>query len=113
MTISIILPVPHPRGSLDFVAASELAQTLLHEAGITVGVFGLDVSFNEDHRYDRPEEERFSDHACVHLYGLIPANGATAAKADLKRLIPATEAVPATGSYQALGRKARRPSLMR
>lgn len=93
VTMSIILPASGPAGEADFVGARAQAETLLRAAGVTVGVLGLDVSFNEDHRDALPEHERFTDHASVHLYGLIRAEEAQAAKAALKRLIPATNAI--------------------
>lgn len=93
MTVSIILPGPEPGEQPDFVAAGELARTILRQAGVTVGIFGIDASWNEDHRQERDEAGRFDSHACLHLYGLIPAAGSLAVKAALKRLIPATEAV--------------------
>lgn len=91
---SIILPGPEPGEQPDFVAAGELARTILREAGVTLGVFGIDASWNEDHRQERGEAGRFDSHPCLHLYGLIPATGSLAVKAALKRLIPATDAVP-------------------
>jgi len=94
MTVSIILPMPVPSGQFAFAAAGELGQMILRKAGVTLGVLAIDVSWNEDHRHERDEEGRFTSHACLHLYGLIPAAGSLAIKAALKRLIPATEAVP-------------------
>lgn len=94
MTVSIILPPMNPDGAIDFVAERDRYAALLREAGITRGVFGLDVSWNEDHRYELPEEARFVDHACVHLYGLAPAVEALASKVALKQLIPTSNVVP-------------------
>ena len=93
VTVSIILPASRPNGEADFVGARAQAETLLRASGVTVGVLGLDVSFNEDHRDALPKDERFADHASVHLYGLIRAEEAPAAQAALKRLIPASEAI--------------------
>lgn len=93
-TVSIILPALDPDGVIDFGAERARYTALLREAGIVRGVFGLDLSFNEDHRGSRPAAERFPDHASVHLYGLAPAAEAGAAKAALKRLLPATDMVP-------------------
>ncbi|MBB5756520.1 hypothetical protein HNR00_001218 [Methylorubrum rhodinum] len=94
MTVSIILPVSDRDEGMDFVAYGERTRAMLQEVGITVGVFGLDMSCNEDHRTSLPESERFASHACVHLYGLALATEAQAAIATLKRLIPRTETVP-------------------
>jgi hypothetical protein len=93
VTMSVILPASGPDGEADFVAARDQAEMLLREAGVTVGVLGLDVSFNEDHRDALPENERFADHASVHLYGLVRAEEAPAAKMILRWLIPSTEAI--------------------
>ncbi|TXM97127.1 hypothetical protein FV242_32345 [Methylobacterium sp. WL64] len=92
--VSIILPGPETGEQPDFVAAGELARTILRQAGVTVGVLGIDASWNEDHRQERGEAGRFASHVCLHLYGLIPAANSLAVKAALKRLIPATDAAP-------------------
>lgn len=94
ITITIILPVLDSGGEPDFGAVRDQAETILREAGITLGVFGFDLSANEDHRRSRPDAERFADFYCVHLYGLAPAAQVKAAKPKLKRRIPATDAVP-------------------
>lgn len=94
MRVSIILPGLDPGEQPDFVAVGELAQTILRKAGVTLGVLGIDASWNEDHREDEGKAGRFANHACLHLYGLIPAAGSQTVKAALKRLIPATEAAP-------------------
>lgn len=94
VAVSIILPALDLDGTPDFRAAGELGQTILREAGVTTGVLGMDLSFNEDHRQEQDEAGRFASHPCLHLYGLIPAAGSLAVKTALKRLIPATDAVP-------------------
>lgn len=94
MTVSIILPTPDRDEGMDFVAHGERTRAMLQEAGLTLGMFGLDMSCNEDHRTSLPEAERFAPHACVHLYGLALATEARAAAATLKRLIPRMQTVP-------------------
>lgn len=94
VAVTIILPALNPGGEIDFQAEWERYETLLSGVGITLGVFGLDLSFNEDHRYTLPEAERFADHACVHLYGLALAGEVEAAEAELRKLVPRTDAVP-------------------
>ncbi|TXM99070.1 hypothetical protein FV242_26820 [Methylobacterium sp. WL64] len=94
MRVSIILPGLDPGEQPDFVTVSEFAQTILREAGVTLGVFVIDASWNEDHRQEGGEAGRFARHTCLHLYGLIPAAGSLAVRTALKRLIPATEAAP-------------------
>lgn len=78
---------------IEFAEAWDRYAALLQQAGLTRGVFGLDLSFNEDDRRTLPEAERFSPHECVHLYGLAPAAEVEAAVPQLKRLVPATDAV--------------------
>lgn len=94
MTVSIILPVLDPDGDIDLRAERERYAALLDAVGITQGVFGLDVSWNEDHRHELTAAERFAAHACVHLYGLAPTTQVSSAKAGLKRLLPPSNAVP-------------------
>lgn len=91
--LSLILPPDAENTGIDFAAAWDRYAALLHAAGITRGVFGLDLSWNEDDRRAMPDGERFEPHACVHLYGLAPAVEVEAAVPKLKRLVPATDAV--------------------
>lgn len=94
VTVSIILPPLDPKGEIDFGAERQRYATLLSGVGITLGVFGLDLSFNEDHRHTLPKAHRFADHACVHLYGLALAGEVEAGEAELRKLVPRTDAVP-------------------
>ena len=91
--LSIILPVRPGATEIEFAEAWDCYAALLQEAGLTRGVFGLDLSFNEDDRRALPDADRFEPHACVHLYGLAPAAEVEAAVPRLKRLVPATDAV--------------------
>ncbi|KAB1077172.1 hypothetical protein [Methylobacterium soli] len=93
VTMSIILPVLEPAGAIDFVAERERYAALLRASGITLGVFGLDLSFNEDDRRALPAAERFAPHACVHLFGLALAAEMAAAEPELKRRLPATDVI--------------------
>lgn len=91
--LSIILPSRLGATETEFAEAWDRYAALLQQAGLTRGVFGLDLSFNEDDRRSLPDVERFEPHACVHLYGLAPAAEVEAAVPRLKRLVPATDAV--------------------
>lgn len=91
--LSIILPVRPGATEIDLVEAWDRYAALLQEAGLTRGVFGLDLSFNEDDRRSLPDADRFEPHPCVHLYGLAPAAEVGAVLPRLKRLVPATDAV--------------------
>ncbi|CAO4172010.1 hypothetical protein [Methylorubrum aminovorans] len=91
--LSLILPVRPGATEIEFAEAWDCYVALLQQAGLTRGVFGLDLSFNEDDRRALPDADRFEPHACVHLYGLAPAAEVKAAVPRLKRLVPATEAV--------------------
>lgn len=91
--LSLILPVRPGATEIEFAEAWDCYAPLLQEAGLTRGVFGLDLSFNEDDRRALPDADRFEPHACVHLYGLAPAAEVEAAVPRLKRLVPATDAV--------------------
>ncbi|TXN73692.1 hypothetical protein [Methylobacterium sp. WL6] len=92
--ISIILPPLDPIGETDFRAEGLRYAAMLREVGITIGVFGLDWSSNEDHRQSLPETERFAAYTCVHLFGFAPAAQLEAAETRLKKLVPPTDAVP-------------------
>ena len=94
VTVSIILPVEGGDGHIDFLAWRRRCAALLREVGISLGVFGLDLSWNEDHRHALPEAEWFAPHACVHLYGLAPVAEVEVVKAKLKRRVQPTMAVP-------------------
>ncbi len=91
--LSIILPACSKSTEADFGGSWDRYAALLQEAGLTRGVFGLDVSFNEDHRQARDEHEQFDPHASVHLYGLAPAHEVEAAAPRLKQLVSATASV--------------------
>ncbi len=92
-TISIVLPPHDPSADPDFVSEGIRYRALLEAAGITRGVFALDLSFNEDRR-PLSADQRFADHACVHLYGLAPVVEMAAVKRMLKQLTPVSNAVP-------------------
>ena len=94
MVVSIILQVLDADGDIDFAAERDRYAALLRQAGISRGVFGLDLSFNEDHRRSLPEAQRFVPYPCVHLYGLAPATQVEAAGPRLKQLVPRSPAVP-------------------
>ncbi|WP_091951410.1 hypothetical protein [Methylorubrum salsuginis] len=91
--LSIILPARPGDAAIAFDRSWEGYAALLQQAGLTRGVFGLDLSFNEDDRRALDKADRFEPHACVHLYGLAPAVDVEAAAPKLKRLVPATDAV--------------------
>lgn len=91
--LSIILPSSPGDTEIEFASAWDRYAALLQQAGLTRGVFGLDVSFNEDDRRALADVDRFEAHACVHLYGLAPAAEVEAAVPQLKRLVAATDAV--------------------
>jgi hypothetical protein len=91
--LSIILAPLDSGGDIGFAAESQRYLDLLRAAGLTLAMFGLDLSFNEDDRRTLPEADRFEPHPCVHLYGLALASEVTAALPTLKRLAPATEIV--------------------
>ncbi|MCJ2007953.1 hypothetical protein [Methylobacterium sp. J-092] len=93
-TLSIILPPTDPDAEIDFAAERERYQTVLRRAGFTLGVFGLDCTFNEDWRDLNPPKKPFLPHACVHLHGFAPIEDIEAALPLLKKLVLATEAVP-------------------
>jgi hypothetical protein len=90
--LSLIMP-PHDSGEIDFAVEQARYTLLLRQAGITLGAFGLDLSFNEDDRRALALADRFEPHACVHVYGLAPAAQIEAALLMLKRLAPATAIV--------------------
>lgn len=94
MAVSVILPTCNLTAAFDLLEEGRRYAAVLHEAGITRGIFGLDASWNEDRRDRLPEAERFDPHVSVHLWGLAPAVEAVLAKAVLKKLVPRTEAVP-------------------
>ncbi|GBU18814.1 hypothetical protein AOPFMNJM_2408 [Methylobacterium jeotgali] len=91
--LSLILPPIDGATSLDIGTAWSHYATVLRQAGITLGIFGIDLSFNEDDRRALDEAARFQPHACLHVYGLAPADEIKAADAFLKRHVPATEAI--------------------
>ena len=91
--LSLILPVRSGGTEIEFAEAWDRYAVLLQQAGLTRGVFGLDLSFNEDDRRALADADRFEPHACIHLYGLAPAAEVEAAVPQLKRLVPATDAV--------------------
>ncbi len=90
--LSLILP-PAETGEIDFEAERIRYTAVLRQAGLTLGMFGLDLSFNEDDRRALPEAERFASHPCVHLYGIASAAEVEAALPALKRLAPTTAMV--------------------
>jgi hypothetical protein len=90
--LSLILP-PAETGEINFEIERARYSAVLREAGLTLGMFGLDLSFNEDDRRALPEAERFASHPCVHLYGIAPAAQVEAVLPTLKRLAPATAIV--------------------
>lgn len=94
MIVSVILPPREASGDIDFAVERDRYAALLRQAGITRGVFNLDLSFNEDRRRAITEAERFKPHASVHLFGFAPAAEVLAAEAKLKHWVPATEASP-------------------
>ncbi|WP_342147994.1 hypothetical protein [Methylorubrum sp. SB2] len=91
--LSLILPPLDPEGEIDFVAERARYTAVLRRAGLRLGAFGLDLSFNEDDRRTLPEADRFAPHPCVHIYGIAPAAHVEAALPKLRRLVPATNMV--------------------
>jgi hypothetical protein len=91
--LSLILPPLNPAGDIDFATERARYTAVLRQAGLRLGAFGLDLSFNEDDRRTLPEAERFEPHPCVHLYGIVPAVQVKAALPALKRVAPATATV--------------------
>lgn len=91
--LSLVLPPLAPSGGIDFAAERARYTTVLRQAGLTLGAFGLDLSFNEDDRRRLPKKERFTPHPCVHLYGIAPVAQVAEALPVLKRFVPATVAV--------------------
>ncbi|WP_163362348.1 hypothetical protein, partial [Escherichia coli] len=81
--LSLILPPIDGATSLDIGTAWSHYATVLRQAGITLGIFGIDLSFNEDDRRALDEAARFQPHACLHVYGLAPADEIKAADAFL------------------------------
>lgn len=93
-TLSVILPPCDPAGEIDFKAEHERYEDLLRQARVSLGMFGLDFSYNEDQRWQLAKEERFDPHACVHLWGLAPAAQVDAAYRLLTKMLRPTCAVP-------------------
>lgn len=93
-TLSIILPPTNPDAEIDFAAERERYRAVLRKAGFMLGIFGLDLSFNEDKRKLSPPAKPFQPYACVHLHGFAPIAEIEIALPKLKKLILATEAVP-------------------
>ncbi|GLS44219.1 hypothetical protein GCM10007884_22070 [Methylobacterium brachythecii] len=91
--LSVIVPATPGSQTIDFGDRWDEFAALLRQAGLTRGLFGLDLSFNEDDRRALPASQRFDPYPCVHLYGLAPAAEVEAAVPVLKQLVPATDAV--------------------
>ncbi len=91
--LSLILPPLDPGREIDFAAERARYTAVLRRAGLRLGAFGLDLSFNEDDRRMLSEADRFAPHPCVHLYGIAPAGQVEAALPVLRRLVPATNLV--------------------
>lgn len=93
-TLTVVLPPSNAGPEIDFRAERERYAAILRAAGLTLGIFCLDLSFNEDDRRELPESERFAPHASVHLHGFAPTAQLAAALPRLKWLVPRTAASP-------------------